>query len=131
MIVIFYVTGKTPEMFRALVEADPAAPADSRANAIAFGLMLFNYLFTLLLVAIGYLLVWRLNRRGKVALFLYALYMLALFGLGAFSFSSEFDLPGYEITVLDYVGGSVGNAWVLALLVWGIWGWNRFKLPAD
>ena len=126
LIVIFYLVGKTPEMFRAYVGADAAASAGSRANAIAFGLMLFNYLLTLVFFAIGYLLVWRVNRGGNIALYLYAVYLSLLLGLGIYSFITGLRLPGYEPTWLDHFAGITTNAWVAILLGWGICGRIRY-----
>lgn len=122
---ILVLTGKSWQMFYGMANANPApgVPAES----FAYGIMIFSYVFVLILIAIGYLLVWRVNCRNLWALCVFAIYMIIWFLLGAYSLVTVFDIPGYEVTFLDYFTNIVSQLWTLVLLIWPIWAWRKYK----
>jgi len=117
-------TGKSMKMFVGIARLDTSNFQGFSIEEYALELMTFSYFVTLVFVLIGYLFVWRVNRRNKWALYALSAYLVFWFALGVFSFVAIFEIPGYEITTLNYLTNIGGNIWVVAIFVWLILGWR-------
>lgn len=123
---LFFMTGKTERLITGLLEAEPAMQNGMPLEQMVTGFLVFNYLLVVVMIAIGYLLVWRVNCRNRWALYVFCAYMVLWLLMGTDSFTTTLDLPGYEMGLLDYLANGIGILGDVLLFAWAIWGWRRF-----
>ncbi len=123
--VIYIVSGKLKQLYVGFVKSDLRFSDEIPLNEAVIGLVVFNYLVMIVMVLIGYLLVWRINRRNTWALYSSTIYFIIWGALSVYSFVISFRIEGYQNTVLDYADMAIGTLFILAIAIRPYFGWKR------
>jgi hypothetical protein len=123
--VMYVSTGKMREMFAGTIKADPSYSSGAPIAEAVLGLFVVNYLIMLVLVLVGYFLVWRVNRRNTWALYALTVFSLLWLALGIYSYVFSFSIPGYQVSMLDHVDLVIGTLFLIVIFTRPYFGWRK------
>ena len=126
--VIYIATGKIQKFITGIIESDPGYSDTVPLAEAVLGLFVFNSLLILILVSVGYILVWRVNRRNAWALYALTVFCLLWLALGTYSYYVSFSIPGYQVTMFDHLNYVIGSLFLIVIFVRPYIGWNRKDL---